>query len=92
MGYWLLALFVCGSKWIAGSGAKRPRAGQAVADAFDCNCEGAVQRRGETVKQAVIYEIADAAVVPRFTVTIAGTKENALDATGLTRWVDGSDP
>lgn len=66
--------------------------GQAVAYAFDGTCDAAVQRRGEAVKRAVSYGTAEAAVVPRFTVTSAAIEEGALDATGLARWVDGADP
>ncbi len=66
--------------------------GQAVAYAFDGTCDAAVQRRDETVKRAVSYGTAGAALVPRFTVTSVGIEEDALDATGLARWVDGSDP
>jgi exodeoxyribonuclease V alpha subunit len=66
--------------------------GQAVAYAFDGTCDAAVQRRDEAVKRAVSYGTAGAAVVPRFTVTSVGIEVDALDANGLARWVDGSDP
>lgn len=66
--------------------------GQAVAYAFDGGCDAGQVHGAGAVTRAASYATAGTSTVTRFSVTASGVEEDELDAGGLARWVDGSDP